>query len=81
MADQPDFENYRKCMEEFKRRQIAIDEISNQTRTKSYRYTNAEFVALQYRKVFELTVLATLASHQQFFDGLVRKLSKEWQIS
>jgi hypothetical protein len=68
-------------MEEIKRRQLAIDEILHDQKSTSYKYTNVEFVALQFRKIFELVILATLASHQQFFDGLTRKLAKEWQVS
>lgn len=81
MAGDPDYSNYTKCMEEIKRRQKAIDEMLQGTKTTSFRYTNAEFVSLQFRKIFELVILASIASHQHFFDGLVRKLSKEWQIS
>jgi hypothetical protein len=29
----------------------------------------------------ELVVLATLASHQHLFEGLIRKLAKEWQVT
>jgi hypothetical protein len=77
----PDEANYRKCMEEIKRRQVAIDQILDGTTSTSYKYTNVEFVALQFRKIFELIVLASLASHQHLYEGLVRKLSKEWQIN
>jgi hypothetical protein len=68
-------------MEEIKRRQIAIDEILGGTKTTSFKYTNVEFVALQFRKIFELIILATLASHQHLFEGLTRKLAKEWQLT
>jgi hypothetical protein len=80
MESGPDHANYRKCMEQIKRRQRAIDETSDGTRTTSFKYTNVEFVALQFRKIFELIVLATLAAHKHLFEGLTRKLSKEWQI-
>jgi hypothetical protein len=81
MASDPDYSNYVKCMEEIKRRQIAIDEVIQGRKSTSFRYTNVEFVSLQFRKMFELVVLASLASHQHLFEGLVRKLSKEWQLS
>ncbi|MCK1514920.1 hypothetical protein IVB22_20585 [Bradyrhizobium sp. 190] len=81
MASNPDYANYARCMEEIKRRLSAIDEILHDQKSTSYRYTNVEFVALQFRKIFELVILATLASHQQFFEGLSRKLAKEWQVS
>ena len=68
-------------MEEVKRRLGAIDDILVGNKTTSCKYTNVEFVALQFRKIFELIILATLASHHHLFEGLVRKLSKEWQIS
>ena len=81
MADGPDYANYKKCMEEIKRRQRAIDDVLQGQRTTSFKYTNIEFVALQFRKIFELIVLATLASHEHLFEGLIRKFSKEWQVT
>lgn len=81
MLQGPDHDNYKKCMEEIKRRQFSIDEMLDNKKTTSFKYTNVEFVALQFRKIFELVILATLASHQHLFDGLVRKLAKEWQIT
>jgi hypothetical protein len=77
----PHYQNYAKCMEEIKRRQLAVDDILQSRRTTTFRYTNTEFVALQFRKIFELVILASIASHRHFFVGLVRKLAKEWQIS
>lgn len=68
-------------MEEVKRRQRAIDDVLSGGVRTSFEYTNIEFVALQFRKIFELVILATLASHEHYFEGLTRKLSKEWQIS
>jgi hypothetical protein len=81
MIDHPDYTSYAKCMEEIKRRQLAVDEILDGKRTTSFKYTNVEFVALQFRKIFELVVLATLASHHHLFEGLSRKLAKEWQVT
>jgi hypothetical protein len=81
MTEGPDFANYVRCMEEIKRRQFAVDEILDRRKTTSFKYTNVEFVALQFRKVFELVILATLASHQHLFEGLARKLTKEWQVT
>lgn len=81
MTEGPDYDTYIKCMEEIKRRQLAIDEILDGKKNTSFKYTNVEFAALQFRKIFELVVLATLASHQHFFDGLARKLAKEWQVT
>lgn len=80
MDSQPDHASYRKCMEEIKRRQRAIDDILDGSRTTSFKYTNVEFICLQFRKIFELIILATFASHKHLFEGLTRKLSKEWQI-
>jgi len=81
MSEGPDYRNYIKCMEEIKRRQFAIDEILDGSKTTSFKYTNVEFIALQFRKIFELVILATLASHQHLFEGLARKLAKEWQVT
>lgn len=81
MIDGPHYRNYSTCMEEIKRRQIALDGILQGRRTTSFPHTNIEFVALQFRKMFELIILASIASHQHLFEGLVRKLSKEWQLA
>lgn len=81
MAATPDFASYVRCMEEIKRRLNAIDEIMGGRRTTSYKYTNHEFVCLQFRKIFELVVLATLASHRHLFDKLSGRLAKEWRIA
>jgi hypothetical protein len=81
MSVEPNYSKYATCMDEIKRRQRAIDDILQKQQTTTFHYTNVEFVALQYRKIFELIILASLASHEQFFEGLTRKLSKEWQIS
>ena len=81
MVEGPHYTNYIKCMEEIKRRQFAIDEVMNGEKTTSFKYTNIEFIALQFRKIFELVVLSTLASHQHLFEGLARKLAKEWQVT
>ena len=80
MDVEPDYSSYVKCMEEIKRRQRAIDDILNGSKTTSFKYTNVEFVCLQFRKIFELIILATLASHKHMFEGLTRKLGKEWQL-
>lgn len=81
MDAKPDRSSYHKCMEEIKRRQRAIDDILDGSRTTSFKYTNVEFVCLQFRKIFELIILATLASHMHLFEGLTRKLAKEWQLA
>lgn len=81
MSMEPNHARYKKCMEEIKRRQRAIDDVLQGQRTTSFKYTNIEFVALQFRKIFELIVLATLASHEHLFEGLIRKFSKEWQVT
>jgi hypothetical protein len=68
-------------MEEIKRRQIAIDLIDPKKYTTPYQYTNWEFIAFQYRMIFELIVLASMASHRQFFERMSGRLATEWKIS
>jgi len=80
MSVNPDRANYIKCMEEIKRRQTVIDEILAGSKATSFKYTNIEFVALQFRKIFELIILSTVASNHHFFEGLVRKIAKEWEL-
>ena len=76
MGATPDFASYVRCMEEIKRRLLAIDEIIAKRTTRSFEITNQEFVALQFRKIFELIVLARLASHRHLFDKLIRRLGR-----
>jgi len=81
MQQNPDQTNYARCMEEIKRRQFAIDEVLKKSKTTSFEYTNVEFVALQFRKIFELVIFSTVASHHHFLEGILRKISKEWEIN
>jgi hypothetical protein len=80
MSSQPDFVAYQKRMEEIKRRILAVDLVLNGKVTTSFQYTNMEFVALQFRMVFELIVLASSAAHRHLFEKMSRRLAKEWQI-
>ena len=64
MSNEPDYSAYVGCMEEIKKRQLAIDNNLDGVRSTSFKYTNVEFVALQFRKIFELIVLASLASNR-----------------
>ncbi|MGV3635538.1 MAG: hypothetical protein ACO1NY_14405 [Pseudorhodoplanes sp.] len=68
-------------MEEIKRRIVAIDNMLNSKTTTSYPYTNWEFIALQFRIIFELIILSSLASNRHLFEKLTRRLAKEWQIA
>lgn len=81
MSPEPDFVAYQKCMEEIKRRILAIDHIVNAKATTSFLHTNLEFVALQFRMVFELIVLASLAANRHLFEKMSRRLIKEWRIN
>ena len=56
MNNEPDYASYVRCMEEVKRRLGAIDDILVGNKTTSYKY-NYQFVALQFRKIFELIIL------------------------
>src|SRR5690349_17164330 len=80
MSNQPDYAAYVKCMEEIKRRLVAIDDVLGGVKTTTFKYTNVEFVALQFRKVFELIVLSSLASNRHLFNELSTRLSKEWEL-
>src|SRR3954469_7961566 len=80
MTKEPDYSAYVGCMEEVKKRLVAIDDVRSGARTTSFRYTNVEFIALQFRKIFELIVLASLASNRHLFNDLSVKLSKEWEV-
>jgi hypothetical protein len=66
MTEGPDYANYVKCMEEIKRRQFAIDEILGGNKATSFKYTNIEFIALQFRKIFELIILASFCRERHF---------------
>jgi hypothetical protein len=67
-------------MEEIKRRLLGVDHIVDLKATTPFPYTNWEFIALQFRIIFELIVLSSLASNRHLFETMTRRLAKEWQI-
>jgi len=55
---------YTKCMEEIKLRTSSITFILNRQRSTGYKYTDAEFICLQFRKILELIALGNLVSNK-----------------
>jgi hypothetical protein len=79
IADQ-EMKLYAQCMEEIKRREIAFHAILTGSKTTSFPYTNAEFCALQVRKILELIVFASVASNKGIMGELFEKATDTWRI-
>ncbi|MDE2265010.1 MAG: hypothetical protein KGL29_03860 [Alphaproteobacteria bacterium] len=67
-------------MEEIKKRVEAIDTILRGTHTTCWSHTNFEFIALQFRKIFEIIVLATIDSNEGALAGAASAIFNEWQV-
>jgi hypothetical protein len=78
--DQSDLVCYANCMEEIKRRQFAVAQIISRKLTTPFEYTNAEFAALQVRKILELIVMAYVASNRQVMGSLFELATGTWRI-
>ena len=78
---QPDAIAYKKCMEEIKKRLEAVKLVGMEQYSTPYKITNVEFMALQLRKVFEMIVLASIASHKSAVPAAKKKIGKEWDIN
>lgn len=80
MIEQQEMDHYKNCMEEIKRRHLACKNILTGVNTTSFDYTNAEFAALQVRKILELIVLASVASNKGIMGELFEKATDTWRI-
>ncbi len=56
---------YVACMEQVKLRQTTISFVLTKQRSTGYKYTDTEFVCLQFRKILELIALANLVSNKE----------------
>ena len=71
---------YAECMEEVKRRVEVIQEIlAGQIHTK-FVMTTAESLALQFRNVLELIVLASLVANKEEYAKRRENFYKEWRV-
>jgi hypothetical protein len=70
---------YVQCMEEIKRRYLAISCIMRRRHTTPYRATNIEFICLQIRKILELIALASLAANKEEYSKQHANFFKHWQ--
>lgn len=59
------FSKYVDCMEEIKQRSYTIKHILTKDKTTGYKYTDTEFICLQFRKMLELIALANLVSNKE----------------
>lgn len=71
---------YGKHMVELKRRMKAIHGILTRSKTTGYLATDYESMALNFRKIAELIVFASLVGHEREYAALYPKYQKEWRI-
>jgi hypothetical protein len=69
---------YANCMEEIKVRERAIELILTKKMNTGFDYTNIEFLCLQFRKIFELIVLANLVSNKEEYSHKRKGFASEW---
>lgn len=73
-----DIQKYVSCMEEIKRRIAVISDFISRKSTTGYIMTDAEFMYLQFRKVFELIALSSLSANMEKYEEISDKFHKEW---
>lgn len=71
---------YTKCMEEIKKRTLVIERIISGRNTTGFRYTDIDFICLQYRKIFELIVFANLVSNKEEYAKKRASFATDWKI-
>jgi hypothetical protein len=70
---------YIECMEEIKRRTIAVWMIIDRKVTTSFQATNIEFVCLQIRKILELIALASISANKEEYSKQHANFFKHWK--
>ena len=69
---------YASCMQEIKNRTEAITSIYKKRCSTLYSITNTEFVALQFRKIFELIALANLVANKDEYEKVRACFQTDW---
>ncbi|WP_311567421.1 hypothetical protein [Photobacterium arenosum] len=77
----PDFQEYRKIMEEIKKRIEVITALLNGKINLPYKTVQVETLLLQVRMVLELVALSTLAANREVFEANQKKFRNSWRVS
>ncbi|MEI8593573.1 hypothetical protein [Photobacterium sp. Hal280] len=77
----PDFQEYRKIMEEIKKRIEVITALLNEKINFPYKTVQIETLLLQVRMVLELVALSTLAANKEVFEANQKKFRDSWRVS
>lgn len=73
-----DKEIYCDCMEEIKKRMLAITDMLTKKCTTRFPATNIEFMCLQMRKILELIALASIAINKEEYARQDEKFATRW---
>lgn len=76
-----DIDLYLSCMEQIKFRVNGINNALSHFGASAFGPLDAEFVALQLRKVFELIAYSSLCAHRQLFEGIRARIDREDKIA
>lgn len=77
----PDFQEYKKIMEEIKKRIEVMTELLNGNINFLYKTVQVETLLLQVRMVLELVALSTLAANKEVFEANQKKFRDSWRLS
>ncbi len=79
--EHPDLNPYVACLEEIKARYRIVTSFQTGERNAIYDVPTTEIMALQFRMIFELIALASLAANSGIFEQNQIKFEKKWQPS
>jgi hypothetical protein len=75
-----DIQKYISCMEEIKNRTSVINSFLKQEKTTGFLITDVEFLCLQFRKIFELIVFASMTANREEYAKLREKFATDWKV-
>lgn len=81
MSSHPDLAPYVACLEEIKARYRIVDLYQSGERDAVWDVPTTEVMALQFRIIFELIALASLAAHAKLFQAQQIKFDKKWRLT
>lgn len=79
MDETPNLSAYLASLQEIKRRYEVISLFMSKKRDAKYEMTSLETIILQFRIVFELIPLASLAAHSSIYEENQKKFHKGWK--
>jgi hypothetical protein len=74
-----DVQKYISCMEEIKLRTSVVNSFLRHEKTTGFIMTDVEFICLQFRKMFELIVFASMTANKEEYANLREKFATDWR--